>query len=423
MGNQEFDKRVREMMDGHQEMPDSNSWDLIARDLERRRRGRVLYFRRSLTAAVAVAASLALLLLLDGPDEITSPPSLKHDIIISENTPKEEPVKVISPDEMPENKEVSRSVSDRKSVAKGVSKTATADGQEKKSSESVQETGTLTTQTQATQPQVITQEFTVKEQKSEPEQKIVQESKSEPDQKRANSSQSVEEYLFKQRSAERSAGKRSKAMIAMGTNISPSMATNSVTLMGVSQSGTPYEISNVVSTIQKAYVPMDVVSNTKFLMPVSVGVQVQLPVGKIVSLGTGVNYTLLFSNYDDLSREETRQTHQTLHYIGVPVNVYANVFSNENLRFYLSGGVTVEKGLYAHVRVFENGVKRWTGSSIEGLQWSLNAGAGAEFIVNRNTGLYFDPSIAYYFDNKQPISIRSAQPLQFKFELGFRFHL
>ncbi len=53
----------------------------------------------------------------------------------------------------------------------------------------------------------------------------------------------------------------------------------------------------------------------------------------------------------------------------------------------------------------------------------MNGGLGAEFQVNRGAGIYFDPSIAYYFDNNQPLSIRSSQPLQFKFELGFRFHL
>jgi hypothetical protein len=416
MGNLEFDKRVREMLEGHQEMPDSSSWDSIARDLERRRRGRVLYFRRSITAAVAVAASLALLLLLDGPEEVTAPSPLKHDILVSEKTT------------------VTESAKESIRADAGTSPLSTHKA-EKQSQIKVIKNEEITN---LAQERVVTSE---KEQQAvEVQVKQVDIIKVEPEQKRDETpagvkerqreagpgktgAQSVEEYLFKVRGDSRSTRKHSKALIAMGTNISPSMASNSVTLMGVSQAGGSYNLSNVVSTIQKAYVPLEVVSNTKFLMPVSVGIQVQLPLGEIISLGSGVNYTLLFSNYDDLSREETRQTHQTLHYIGVPVNVYANLFNNENIRFYLSGGFTVEKGLYAHYKIFENGVKKWSGNSIEGLQWSLNAGAGAEFYVNRNTGLYFDPSVAYFFNNNQPLSIRSAQPLQFKFELGFRFHL
>ena len=416
MGNLEFDKRVREMLEGHQEMPDSSSWDSIARDLERRRRGRVLYFRRSITAAVAVAASLALLLLLDGPEEVTAPSPLKHDILVSEKTT------------------VTESAKESIRADAGTSPLSTHKA-EKQSQIKVIKNEEITN---LAQERVVTSEkeqqaveVPVKQEdiiKVEPEKKReetpagVRERQKEADPGKTGV-QSVEEYLFKVRGDSRGSRKHSKALIAMGTNISPSMASNSVTLMGVSQAGGSYNLSNVVSTIQKAYVPLEVVSNTKFLMPVSVGIQVQLPLGEIISLGSGVNYTLLFSNYDDLSREETRQTHQTLHYIGVPVNVYANLFNNENIRFYLSGGFTVEKGLYAHYKIFENGVKKWSGNSIEGLQWSLNAGAGAEFYVNRNTGLYFDPSVAYFFNNNQPLSIRSAQPLQFKFELGFRFHL
>lgn len=412
MGNLEFDKRVREMLEGHHEMPDNGSWDSIARDLERRRRGRILYFRRSIAAAVAVAASLALLLFLDGPDEVTTPSPLKHDILLSEKTAVTEK-STISESEK-ENIPAEANISTKqneKAITLADDKTT------------VKEEDIIKDIFVAEKP--VTTEESVK---VDPQSKTeVRHADVKEEQKQAGvtkpATQSVEEYLFKVRGDSRSARKHSKALIAMGTNISPSMASNSVTLMGVSQAGGSYNLSNVVSTIQKAYVPTEVVSNTKFLMPVSVGVQVQLPLGKVVSLGSGVNYTLLFSNYDDLSREETRQTHQTLHYIGVPVNVYANLFNNENIRFYLSGGFTLEKGLYAHYKIFENGVKKWSGNSIEGVQWSLNAGAGAEFYVNRNTGLYFDPSVAYFFDNNQPLSIRNAQPLQFKFELGFRFHL
>ena len=417
MGNLDFDKRVREMLEGHQEMPDSDSWDSIARDLERRRRGRILYFRRSITAAVAVAASLALFLLLDTSKEITTPAPLKHDILVSDKSTVTESTKESIQEEVKTSPETKRILkSDKSSDIRVINNEEVINLAQERvvTPEKEQQAVDL----QVKQVDIIKVE---PEKKREETTAGVKERQREADPGKTGV-QSVEEYLFKVREDSRGSRKQSKALIAMGTNISPSMASNSVTLMGVSQIGSN-NLNNVVSTIQKADVPVEVVSNTKFLMPVSVGVQVQLPLGKIVSLGSGVNYTLLFSNYDDLSRQETRQTHQTLHYIGVPINIYANLFNNENIRFYLSGGFTVEKGLYAHYKIFENGEKKWSGNSIEGLQWSLNAGAGAEFYVNRNTGLYFDPSVAYFFDNNQPLSIRNAQPLQFKFELGFRFHL
>lgn len=191
----------------------------------------------------------------------------------------------------------------------------------------------------------------------------------------------------------------------------------------MSQAQGGYAANNVVSTIQKAYVPQEVISNTKFLMPVSVGLQIQLPLSNRVSAGTGVVYSMLFSHYDAISRNETRETQQTLHYLGFPLNLYYSFMDNSKIRLYGSGGMMVEKGLYASYKVMENGVRKTNGELIDGLQWSVNAGIGAEFKANNHMGLYFDPSFAYFFDNSQPISIRTSQPLQFRFEIGLRFHL
>ena len=58
-----------------------------------------------------------------------------------------------------------------------------------------------------------------------------------------------------------------------------------------------------------------------------------------------------------------------------------------------------------------------------GLQFSANAGIGAEFMIGKHMGLYIDPSLRYYFSNGQPKSIRTAQPLMLGFEMGLRFNI
>ena len=60
---------------------------------------------------------------------------------------------------------------------------------------------------------------------------------------------------------------------------------------------------------------------------------------------------------------------------------------------------------------------------VGGLQWSAQAGIGAEYWFVPRAGIYFDPSLVYYFDNSQPFSIRTQQPLQARFEVGLRFNL
>ncbi|PKP07545.1 MAG: hypothetical protein CVU10_08425 [Bacteroidetes bacterium HGW-Bacteroidetes-5] len=419
MDNREFDKRVRELMDGHLEMPDSSLWDSIATSLAQRKRARVLYMRRALIGTAAVAASLALIFFLDSGE--STAPSQKA--IIEKLAQEVNPIKTESKSEvtaqlLPEHKYEKTGVVIQEGVKESVKEPVKVSAQEPvkeaikvSAQEPVKEPIKVSTQEPARMP---VQE-SVKETVKEPAKEVAP--KSSPAKKSDDRS-----YLFENNYNRRSHRKGS-TLLAVSTNISPSTASNSVSLMGLSQAQSGYIVSNVVSTIQKAYVPQEVISNTKFLMPISLGVQAQFPLTGKLSVATGLNYTLLFSHYDAISRDETRETQQTLHYIGVPLNLYYNLFNKESLRVYVSTGVAAEKGLYADYKVFESGVRRTYGQSIEGLQWSVNGGFGVEFQVNNSAGLYFDPSVAYYFDNNQPLSIRSSQPLQFKFELGFRFRL
>ncbi len=422
MGNIEFDKRVRDLMEGHSEIPDAGSWERISSSLARRKRAKVLFMRRTIFATTAVAASLALLFFLDGGDVTAPQKSLIPDKLIVEAT---QPSVTTSSKESHKADKIS---------AKSTVTDLTTNIPDKEETKVVNtETNVIKGETNVIKGEtnVIKGETNVIKDETKvvnDEAKVVNEQQkpvtgtSQVSNSGKISDIKKRDYLF---DLSRKSGRRKtqSPLLALSTNISPSTASNSVTLMGLSQSQSEFVVSNVVSTIQKAYVPQEVVSNTKFLMPISLGVQFQYPLSKRLYTATGLNYTLLFSHYDAISREQTRETQLTLHYIGIPLNLYYNLFNKESLRVYVSGGVAVEKGLYAYYKVFENGTRKSYGQSIDGLQWSMNGGLGAEFQVNRGAGIYFDPSIAYYFDNNQPISIRSSQPLQFKFELGFRFHL
>lgn len=420
MGNIEFDKRVRDLMEGHLETPDAGSWERISSSLARRKRAKVLFMRRTIFATTAVAASLALLFFLDG-GEVTAPQkSIIPDKLIVEAT---QPSAKEIPDE---TRAVNTSIKAVNTNIKPHIKAANTDTKAANTETSVVNTETKVAITDTKSANTETKVINTDTKSINDGHKQV----TETPQSTSNTNTSItsktsevkkRDYLF---DLSRKSGRRKtqSPLLALSTNISPSTASNSVTLMGLSKSQSDV-ITNVVSTIQKAYVPQEVVSNTKFLMPISLGVQFQYPLSKRLYTATGLNYTLLFSHYDAISREQTRETQLTLHYIGIPLNLYYNLFNKESLRVYVSGGVAIEKGLYAYYKVFENGIRKSYGQSIDGLQWSMNGGFGAEFQVNRGAGIYFDPSIAYYFDNNQPLSIRSSQPLQFKFELGFRFHL
>jgi hypothetical protein len=87
--------------------------------------------------------------------------------------------------------------------------------------------------------------------------------------------------------------------------------------------------------------------------------------------------------------------------------------------FYASAGGAVEKCVAQRYVYASNTLSE----KVAGLQWSARVGLGAEYWVAPRVGLYFDPSLVYFFDNHQPLSIRTQQPLQARFEVGLRFKL
>jgi hypothetical protein len=106
------------------------------------------------------------------------------------------------------------------------------------------------------------------------------------------------------------------------------------------------------------------------------------------------------------------------HYIGIPVNVYYNIISAEKINFYAYAGGAVEKGLIDEYQILSS--KSVYKKQIQGVQWSANLGLGVEFMLGKHLGLYLDPSAKYYFNCKQPKSIRTSEPLMFGCEIGLR---
>lgn len=208
--------------------------------------------------------------------------------------------------------------------------------------------------------------------------------------------------------------KKRMRSVSLMTNVMPGssaavangiMMASSAGAQGISQSGV-----------------VEQVSDTKYSLPLNLGVQFQFDIAENVALGVGVNYTMLRSKYDCLINSKFHNVKQTLHYMGIPVNVYGLVVDKNNFNFYVNGGFLVEKGLRANYEIssYNSNVKE--NSSISGVLFSINAGLGVEYMLSNTVGLYFEPNLVYFFNSDVPRSIRTDQPLQVKAELGCRFH-
>lgn len=172
-------------------------------------------------------------------------------------------------------------------------------------------------------------------------------------------------------------------------------------------------------------------NQSKYGLPVSVGAGVKFEFTPKWSLGVGLNYTNLSRTFsgtyshvneagviDNVVNSDIRNSQ---HYLGIPVNAYYNIVDSKRVNFYTYAGGTVEKCLSNKYNILSDNIIHK--DPAKGVQLSANLGIGAEFMIGEHAGLYIDPSVRYYFDCDQPRSIRTAQPLMFGVELGFRFRL
>ena len=413
MQNREFDKRIREMMENHQEPLPSDSWDKIVSTLEHRRAGKI-YIRRSLYAVASVAATLLLFLFIKGgPSSDVIQGDKGNTITADLIKPKIEtlvPGNKITPVNLPLKRE------------KGHYK------QPDKSGVITEETSTKT-ETSLLAEKAVNEDITVEGQTAVQKQTAVQEKTAAADKsekvtvvKEPLSAKSKGKLLgLMEESADRFKGlfNGKKITYGLSTNYTPSVYSKSINLLSVSLG---YQNDLVPASIRE-YVQSQSVTDSKYSMPLTFGFQGQVEINDKISIGSGLNYSLLVSNYQDFTPTSRLDVQQSLHYMGIPANIYFNLLRNDRLKLYVMSGVALEKGLSANYRIVENGIKRNESNKIEGLQLSMGAGIGAELKLSHDLGLYFDPSLAYFFSGKQPESIRTAQPLQYKFEIGMRFNL
>ena len=166
-------------------------------------------------------------------------------------------------------------------------------------------------------------------------------------------------------------------------------------------------------------------------IPLSFGAGVKVDLNEKWSLGAGFNYTLLtrrfYGSYTKVNEQGSIEMNiqtdirNTQNYVGVPVNLFYNIVDSRHLNFYTYAGGSVEKCVSDKYQLIGKDITHT--EKVRGLQLSANLGIGVEFLLGDYIGLYIDPSLRYYFDNGQPASIRTAQPLMLGFEMGMRVRL
>lgn len=203
----------------------------------------------------------------------------------------------------------------------------------------------------------------------------------------------------------------------------------------------PYELNPeefVLASVEQSELPIDirgsheyqhVYTDIRHSQPVTLGVSVLYNLNERWSLTSGLTYTLLSSELYSGSKTDNHYHHsrQSLHYVGVPLNVNYTVWRNPKISTYVSGGGLVEKNLWGKLTTdFVIGDQLETRNRqdirVKPLQWSVNSAIGIQYQATPHIGLYAEPGVTYHFKNSSEVeTIYKERPFNFNFRLGLRF--
>lgn len=164
----------------------------------------------------------------------------------------------------------------------------------------------------------------------------------------------------------------------------------------------------------------DYYEKVKHHFPISVGVQVGWGVTECLRINTGVVYTNVSSDFINSSYNTTQVTTQTLHYVGVPVNISYDFWQTKRFKTYVTAGGEADFNVKNHTE--SDG--EVMASKHDRTQWSANASLGAQFNIIPQLGIYVEPGAKYYFDNGSQIeNTFKDKKLNFNLQFGLRWNI
>ncbi|MDW9381144.1 porin family protein [Chryseobacterium sp. JV558] len=161
-------------------------------------------------------------------------------------------------------------------------------------------------------------------------------------------------------------------------------------------------------------------------VPVTFGLSLYYNLGKRWGIGTGLNYTKLASELHSGTENNYIKGDQTVHYIGIPVQVNYNVIQKGRFTGYITGGALVEKPVSGSVTttyVVNDEIKDSSKERLDHkpIQFSVNTAVGFQLKVIDKVGIYAEPGIGYHFkEENAPNTLYKEKPLHFNMKFGIR---
>ncbi len=158
----------------------------------------------------------------------------------------------------------------------------------------------------------------------------------------------------------------------------------------------------------------------KHNQPISFGLSTNIPISSKFSVVTGLVYTRLSSEFTKVMPSLSVKTEQTLHYIGIPVNVQYLIWDYKGFKMYASAGGQIDYNVKADMKTAGVDVEL----ERDRLQFSAQGALGIQYDFIPMLGVYVEPGLKYYFDNGSNIrNFFKDKPTNFNVQVGVRFNL
>lgn len=165
-------------------------------------------------------------------------------------------------------------------------------------------------------------------------------------------------------------------------------------------------------------------------IPVKVGLTARYNITGRLGVETGLTYSILSSSVK-IGNSETGKSwstgSQTLHYLGIPLNISFNILNSRYVNIYVTGGGMMEKSISGSIKTDEYVDGKFdrtltTKISPKGLQWSVNAAAGVQANILPQLGFFVEPGVSHHFKNGSRVrSIYTDKPTDFSLGFGLRY--
>ena len=165
-------------------------------------------------------------------------------------------------------------------------------------------------------------------------------------------------------------------------------------------------------------------------IPVKVGLTARYNITGRLGVEMGLTYSILSSSVKTGNSETGKNWStgsQTLHYLGIPLNISFNILNSRYVNVYVTGGGMMEKSISGSIKTDEYVDGKFdrtltTNISPKGLQWSVNAAAGIQANILPQLGFFVEPGVSHHFKNGSRVrSIYTDKPTDFSLGFGLRY--